>query len=478
MFAICETALLWEGAGLVRQGAVPFPLTSRGVPMAQPGRQRLHLTTIARSLSLLVLPLWRHAPEPEPVAERSEDWARRSHYGRMERWSFQRNKAKPRRQQQAQRYSRAEDKVRKASVAAQTRLGSAIDINQDELRRRVAHVIEKLGIKMHWPPATKSSPAPLALVSTIDYTTILTGLLDELRPTDKDQFLQEVPAFHKLNPPAQITPDDFAAYYQRWEQLAEQRVLLRSHRIGLGATSVTINCGGEVAHSLDNVTQATQGEGDAILMAALAQCHSLHSVTVRGGLVRNSTLTTLARTLQERLSVLDLNGSFGFDDLGLKAVAAYCPELQVLRLGHSQVVSNEGLAPVVEHCKKLSELVVTDTEDIASALGRVPTTCEVSKVQPKVQSPMRSSVRNSTRGSVARAPKAQGALTPGGAFVQSQTFEDSREERNVSTPCQRTSRLCTPASETCPSPPVWNSTLPGRARPFPGVGSTLASCQL
>ena len=68
--------------------------------------------------------------------------------------------------------------------------------------------------------------------------------------------------------------------------------------------------------------------------------------------------------MRERLHALELSGSGGFDDVGLKALAAYCTQLRALRVGGC-AVSAAALRVVVTHCRHLQLVEV-------SAALRVP----------------------------------------------------------------------------------------------------------
>ena len=104
---------------------------------------------------------------------------------------------------------------------------------------------------------------------------------------------------------------------------------------------------------------------EQLLLTVCNHCSALDSLVIRNMEVRNSSLATIAQLLGVRLREIDLTGSHGFDDLGLKAFAAYCPSLRVLRLSGCNV-SDAGLRPVALYCIELKELEVRTALHTAS----------------------------------------------------------------------------------------------------------------
>jgi len=158
-----------------------------------------------------------------------------------------------------------------------------------------------------------------------------------------------------------FTVDQVAAYYRRFEPWAQERKLLSEHRIRLETSSLVLT-----------------GGGDGVVLAACQHCASLAAITIRHGRLRNSTLSTLAQSMRARLTDLDLTGTVGFDDLGLKAFAAYCGELRSLRVAECKV-TDDGLIPIVQSCRKLRELVVTHCDAIYDSLQVVHADCCVTR---------------------------------------------------------------------------------------------------
>ena len=119
--------------------------------------------------------------------------------------------------------------------------------------------------------------------------------------------------------------------YKRFESWAKERQILRDAGIPTGTLRLELQ-------------QNSQHSSDKILLAA-AQHPPVQSLHICNATLHNPTLTTLAQQLKGQLLELDLSGSRGFDNLGIKAFAAYCPSSPALRsLGvHS-------LTKVLSHC--------------------------------------------------------------------------------------------------------------------------------
>lgn len=166
-----------------------------------------------------------------------------------------------------------------------------------------------------------------------------------------------------------FTVDQVAAYYRRFEPWAQERKLLGEHHVRLETSSLVLT-----------------GGTDRVVLAASQHCASLATIAIRHGRLRNSTLSTLAQSMRARLTELDLTGTVGFDDLGLKAFAAYCGELRSLRVAECHVTDN-GLTPVVQSCRKLRELVVTHCDAIHDSLQVVHAECCVTQEAQIAQQP-------------------------------------------------------------------------------------------
>ena len=100
------------------------------------------------------------------------------------------------------------------------------------------------------------------------------------------------------------------------------------------------------------------GSDDRIFLAACKHCSSLSSVVLRGGSLHNSTISTFAQSMKEKLTEIDLTDTCTFDDIGIMALAAYCPSLRTLRLAGT-LVSDKGLTPVLSQCVLIRFLEVS-----------------------------------------------------------------------------------------------------------------------
>ena len=63
--------------------------------------------------------------------------------------------------------------------------------------------------------------------------------------------------------------------------------------------------------------------------------------------------------MRERLTSLELSGTVGFDDVGIKALAAYCPQIRTLRVVGC-AVSGTALGVVAQHCRHLQLVQVSE----------------------------------------------------------------------------------------------------------------------
>lgn len=252
-------------------------------------------------------------PEPVAVVERNKGpWSRKSYSGEYsgELDTVQRPPGN--------RYSDARAKARNASISATRKLSVSTDLAQDELRELVTRAVAKAGVDL------VSQPDPNAAAQRLqskDYESILRFLL---LLSHREQLIPELGLLATLGLPATMTTDEFGGYYRRFEQVASQHAMLRMHDIDHEATCIKLSAEGA------NLPAG----GDSLVLAAAHHCPKLISVTLLHGSLRDSSLTTVARTLGERLMELDLTGTQGFSDLALKSVAAYCPALQTLRLSH------------------------------------------------------------------------------------------------------------------------------------------------
>ena len=91
-------------------------------------------------------------------------------------------------------------------------------------------------------------------------------------------------------------------------------------------------------------------------------------------------LHSLAQAMKSRLKHLDLHGTKGFGDLGLKALAAFCEGLEELRLGGCDV-TDDGVEKVAKFCPSLRAVELTEnTRQItASSLQHFGAACAVER---------------------------------------------------------------------------------------------------
>ena len=227
------------------------------------------------------------------------------------------------------RKSRAVDKQDRATAsalrhAAQTRVskkGRHIEASQEEvqLRERVQGVFEELGGECDRLARSLFSDALEALA--------IEDARDDLAP--------EAPEFAELHGPssgaagkvaelaakeaggvvAPLSVEEVGAYYKRFETWASSRKLLREYAVDVSATNLELT-----------------GATDRVVLAACTHCDALTVISVRHGKLRNSTLNTIAQKCKSQLAELDLSGTKGFDDLGVKSLAVYCEGLTALRL--------------------------------------------------------------------------------------------------------------------------------------------------
>lgn len=270
------------------------------------------------------------------------------------------------------RQSSAKDKRLKASKTAVASLDDRAMEAKEELRNLVLRVVAKLGLVLTL--ATGADSQPRESLDHEQQEAVLRAVLTETQSSASLERLQPDIANYlaDLEPPATLTPDEFAGVYRRFLSLAEQRSLLRASAVNLDATELVLTGG---------AAQQLVSGGDSLVAAAVQQCLCLAAVTLHNGTLHNGTLTTLARTLQGRLTHLDLSGSRGFDDLGFKALAAYSPQLECLRMAGCFTISEDALRTVLKHCTCLRELQVTAGEVSDATLALAPSKCVVSKLE-------------------------------------------------------------------------------------------------
>ena len=105
--------------------------------------------------------------------------------------------------------------------------------------------------------------------------------------------------------------------------------------------------------------------GGKVLALAAQHCPNLREISLREGQLSDSALQAVALAMRGRLRKLDLHATRGFGDVGLKALAAFCTGLEVLKVGECDV-SDEGLEKVAIFCRHLRLVEVSDTPSITS----------------------------------------------------------------------------------------------------------------
>lgn len=104
-------------------------------------------------------------------------------------------------------------------------------------------------------------------------------------------------------------------------------------------------------------------------------CRELSTVTIADSLISNDDLHELAFALGPTLAQLDLSGSRGFDAVGLKAFAAFCPRLRDLHLA-GVGLTDDGMSKLAQWCPDLRTLVIdapSEEADLPSADGEETT---------------------------------------------------------------------------------------------------------
>ena len=130
-----------------------------------------------------------------------------------------------------------------------------------------------------------------------------------------------------------------------------------------------------LATSALQVLQLDDGSDGSLHFTLAARWYpQLHTLRLHDGVLNNDALICVAQTLRARLRALDLSGTRGFSDAGVKAVAAYAEELATLRVGLCEV-GDESLRTIAKFCPRLALLEVTDgvlSEATLTLLGQTP----------------------------------------------------------------------------------------------------------
>ena len=163
----------------------------------------------------------------------------------------------------------------------------------------------------------------------------------------------------------------FTAWHKRLKEWVKDRVTLE--RAGVG---------------VDDEEVELQGADDATALAVSRRCTCFTALVILDSQLHNSTLQALLQTAKHRLVALDLSGSKGFSDVGLKSVAVWnANELQSLRVVACPV-TDDALKVVAKHCPEVRTLAVTSSSRITDAsLGLFHDECAIERVAPPVPSP-------------------------------------------------------------------------------------------
>ena len=193
-----------------------------------------------------------------------------------------------------------------------------------------------------------------------------------LEAVSLEELFDDVEAFARLEESGkgakEYSVEEFGAKYKRFESWAKERQILRDAGIPTGTLRLELQ-------------QNSVHSSDKILLAAAQHCRSVQSLHICNATLHNSTLTTLAQQLKGQLLELDLSGSRGFDNLGIKAFAAYCPELTSIAIAGCPL-TDEGLVPLFKCCPKLRALTYAEHKKIHKCLVFLATDCEITVLPP------------------------------------------------------------------------------------------------
>ena len=112
------------------------------------------------------------------------------------------------------------------------------------------------------------------------------------------------------------------------------------------------------------------------LPTILQRCENVTEVALQECTLSNTAVTSLCQQMRDRLASLDLSRSRGFDDNGIKALAAYCTKMQTLRLAGCKV-SDDGFTVIAKHCTELAVVDVQGSSVTQDSLKLLPHTCKV-----------------------------------------------------------------------------------------------------
>ena len=113
-------------------------------------------------------------------------------------------------------------------------------------------------------------------------------------------------------------------------------------------------------------------DGGSQLILFARDCPRLRDVSLRNGYLNDKALSSVAIAMKGRLRTLDLHGTRGFTDRGLKAVAAHADKLEELRIGGGNLegkVTDESLTKIARYCRHLRLLELEEGNEPGGDAG-------------------------------------------------------------------------------------------------------------
>ena len=211
----------------------------------------------------------------------------------------------------------------------------------------------------------------------------LSELLWDAGPSQLPVFMRAADGFGCHNRP--LRPEEYVRWHARCIAWAERMSSLR--HTGANRESLSV--------SLEKI------DGSKMLVLIAQGCPRMHTLSLRGGRLTDAALQEIAVSMRSRLKSLDLHQTRGFGDRGLKALAAFCTGLEVLRVGGC-AVSDEGIEKVAMFCAKLRVLEVPESSAVSpGSLSHLSERCTVERsTKPPAQingAPRVSTERSSDR---------------------------------------------------------------------------------
>lgn len=112
------------------------------------------------------------------------------------------------------------------------------------------------------------------------------------------------------------------------------------------------------AHDDADEVRVERIDASVALVECVRRCTQLQSVSLRHGFLKDDALAIVCQQTKGRLRALDLHGTLGLSDIGLKAVAAHSAQLETLCLAGCNV-SDDSLIKIARYCPKLRRLELT-----------------------------------------------------------------------------------------------------------------------